>query len=233
MKQRRKRKAEPERMHAARVLVEGNAFPGLFARASEAIAITGRAPPGFRRALERVLGTTVLETGIAGSPLAGLYCALNSNGIVLPATALGEEVAALKRAGLNTAVLRTPHTALGNNIVANDRGALANPRMKRGEVAEVSDALGVEVVPASIAGYNTVGSVCVATNRGFLAHNDAGEEELRAIESVLKVKGGIGTCNMGVPFVGLCLVANSRGYLAGEPTTGFELARIDQALELV
>ncbi|MEM4389466.1 MAG: translation initiation factor IF-6 [Candidatus Micrarchaeia archaeon] len=220
-------------MHAAKVLIEGNAFPGLFARASESIAVVGRAPPDFRRALGRVLRTDVLEIGIADSNLVGLYCVLNSHGIVLPAIAFSEEIAALKRAGLNVAVVRTQYTALGNNIVANDKGALANPRMRREEMARISDALGVEVVPTSIAGYNTVGSVCVATNRGFLAHNDANAEELQTIESVLKVKGGIGTCNMGVPFVGLCLVANSRGYLTGEPTSGFELARIDQALGMV
>jgi len=220
-------------MHVEKVLIEGNAFPGLFARASDSIALTGFVPEGFRRTLRRILGARVVEVGVAGSNLVGLYCVMNSNGVLLPGMARAEEARALAREGLNAVMLKTRHTALGNNIVANDRGAVANPRMSREELGRAGDALGVEVVPMTIAGYNTVGSVCVATNRGFLAHNECSEEKLKEIEEVLKVRGGIGTCNMGAPFVGLCVVANSRGYLAGEPTTGFELARIDQALGFV
>jgi len=35
---------------------------------------------------------------------------------------------------------------------------------------------------------------------------------------------------MGVPFVGLCVIANSNGSIAGEITSGFELQRMDEAL---
>ncbi|PIZ26153.1 MAG: translation initiation factor IF-6, partial [Chloroflexi bacterium CG_4_10_14_0_8_um_filter_57_5] len=74
----------------------------------------------------------------------------------------------------------------------------------------------------------TVGSACVLTNKGFLLHNSAGPE-LEEFEELLGLKGGIGTANMGVPFVGICLLANSNGYVTGADTGGFEMHRIGEA----
>ena len=42
----------------------------------------------------------------------------------------------------------------------------------------------------------------------------------------------IGTINHGVPFIGSGLVANSKGALVGDLTTGIELGRIEEALNL-
>jgi len=53
---------------------------------------------------------------------------------------------------------------------------------------------------------------------------------LKKIEDVLKVEGDIGTVSFGSPFVGASLLANSRGFLVSEQTTGPELQRIDEAL---
>ena len=217
-------------MFAEKILVEGNAFPGLFARSSDSLTITGFIQEKFKLALERVLQTKIISIGLAGSNLAGIYCALNSKGIVVPHFALASEVRALKSLGLNVLVLKGRFTAIGNNVVANDSGAVANPFMSREEVEQVSDALGVEVVQRPIAGHTTVGSACVATNKGFLAHRDAGEEELEELGKIFKVRGGIGTCNMGVPYTRISLVANSKGFVYGERTSGFELSRIVESL---
>jgi len=40
----------------------------------------------------------------------------------------------------------------------------------------------------------------------------------------------VGTVNFGSPLVGSGILANSRGYVAGDETTGPELGRIEDAL---
>ena len=217
-------------MHAEKVLVEGNAFPGLFARSSDKITLTGMVPEKFASSMERVLKTRVARIGLCGSSLCGIFSVINSTGIIVPHLALSSEIAQLKKLGLNVLALKGRHSAVGNNLIANDRGAIANPRMDKKTLKLAADALGVEITQMEIAGHQTVGSVCIATNRGFLAHHNTRDDELEKIESALRVKGGIGTLDMGVPFVGLCAVANSSGFVVGEPTSGFELARMDEAL---
>jgi translation initiation factor 6 len=41
----------------------------------------------------------------------------------------------------------------------------------------------------------------------------------------------IGTINHGVPLIGSGLVANTKGAIVGNLTTGIELGRIDEALK--
>ena len=66
--------------------------------------------------------------------------------------------------------METKKTAYGNLVLANDKGALCDPRMKEPQIKEISEALGVEVFPGQIAGLPYVGSLAVATNKGVLAH---------------------------------------------------------------
>jgi translation initiation factor 6 len=43
----------------------------------------------------------------------------------------------------------------------------------------------------------------------------------------------VGTACAGLKFVGLCVVANSKGALAGSSTTGPELGRIESSLGFI
>ena len=79
--------------------------------------------------------------------------------------------------------------AHGNNIVVNDKGGIISDRITREETLRMQDTLGVDLVQIQIAGYHTVGSCCIATNKGFLTHFKTSEEEFSAIESALKVRG--------------------------------------------
>ena len=119
------------------------------------------------------------------------------------------------------------HTALGNLVACNDKGAVISPKIS--DPALVEDVLGVKVKVMEIAGHEEVGSCCIATNKGFIAHPEA-EDELRLLKRILKVEGKTGSVNFGFPFVKSGLVANSNGYLAGLGTTGIELGRVDEAL---
>lgn len=182
---------------------------------------------------EASLRTRIVRVSAGDSNLLGIYFAMNSSGVVLPNLMRESEVAVLKAAGLNVHVSREKNNAHGNNIAVNDRGGIINPHVGRPEAKEMEDALGVELVPMSLAGYTTLGSACIATNTGFLAHYRANGDEMKALQDALKVEGSRGTVNTGTGFVAYGAVVNKNGYIAGEGTTAFELGRLEEALGLI
>ncbi|VVC01006.1 Translation initiation factor 6 [uncultured archaeon] len=211
----------------------GNPYIGLFARSSDRLAAVDiSASPKFLHAL-CALEVPVVKATFGGSGFAGIFLAMNSNGAVLPSFCSREEIALFKSHGLNVATVSAEVSAAGNNIAANDFGAIANPDVPRGKLKEISDCLGVEVHPMMVAGYATVGSAVLATNKGFVAHNRASEEELKQLHSIFRVEGVNSTLCTGTAFVSLCALANSKSALFGESCTGFEMGRAVDALAIL
>jgi translation initiation factor 6 len=214
----------------------GSASIGVYSLATEKIAVV---PPIVSKAkasrLENCLRIKVVRTTIGESVLVGALASANSNGIVLPHYVAEEEVDAVKLEApdINVAIMETKRTAYGNLVLANDKGAIADPRLKAEDLANISDALGVEVVTGEIAGLPYVGSLATATNKGALAHPLLKEEEQQRLKEVLKVPVDLGTINCGIPYVGMGLIANSHGAVAGFVTTGPELFILGQALDVV
>jgi len=122
--------------------------------------------------------------------------------------------------------------AFGNNILVNDNFALVHEKYDKKTVREIADVLDVETEKGTIAGFRTVGSAAVVTNKGLLAHPLTQPDELERLKELFKVPGNIGTANFGVGQVGACLVANSTGAVIGIHSTGIELGRIEDALEI-
>lgn len=209
----------------------GNPFLGLFFRANNSAAIVPiNAQEKNTLAIKSALGVEVIELSLGGSNLIGLYTAMNNNGIVLSNVAEENEIAVLKKAGLNILISTEINNAHGNNICVNDKGGMINPHVDSKERKKMEDVLGVEIVPLSIAKYTTVGSVCHCSNKGFLVHYAANEEEMKVIEDALKVQGDKGTLNTGVGFVGIGIVGNDKGFVVGEASTGFEIGKVESAL---
>lgn len=222
-------------MQIAQINFHGDHNLGLFGKSSDKVCILGNfVPDKSLEKIESLLKVNVLKTSIANTDLAGIFCCMNSNGLIIPNIANEREVARLKilkkKFGMNIAVLGTTFTALGNLILCNDKGAVISKVFSKKEKKRIEDCLGVESEYASVAGITTVGSCGVATNKGCLLHRDAAEEEMKLIEDVLKVPVDIGTANFGSPFVGSCMIANSTGAVIGESTTGPEVTRIMEAL---
>ena len=210
----------------------GNPHIGLFARASDRLVIADvSASPKFLSSLEQ-LKVPVVKATFGGSGLAGIFASLNSNGIIISPSCSKEEITLFKSHGLNVATIPGQFSAAGNNIAANDHGAVANPEIPRAVLKRMSDCLGGEVVPKRVAGYVTSGSCVIATNKGFAAHNRCTEQELKELQSILGVPGANCTLNAGVAAVSIGAVANSKGALFGESSTGFEVGRVAGALGL-
>jgi translation initiation factor 6 len=208
---------------------------GVYSLATEKIVLVPKMLPEEKaQKIADWLQTKLVHTTVGGSLLIGALAAANSNGIILSSFARQEELDAIKASFEgNIVVMESRKTAFGNLVLANDKGAVVDSRMKPHIIKQVSDALGVEAVPGTIAGLTYVGSLAVATNKGVLAHPMLKEEEKKILESTLKVPVDVGTVNCGIPYVGTGLIANSHGAVAGSLTTGPEMFIIGNALDVV
>jgi len=215
--------------------IVGSASIGVYSLANDKIVIIPKMVP-LEKA-ERTaewLKVKLVHTSIGGSVLAGALAYANSNGILLPNSVRDEELAAIKSSFEgNVAIMETKKTAYGNLVLANDNGAVVDPRFKEPEIRQIADTLGVEAIPSEIAGLPYVGSLAVATNKGVLAHPLLKDEERKILESVFKVPVDVGTINCGIPYVGTGLIGNRHAAVAGSLTTGPEMFIIGNALDVV
>lgn len=184
-------------------------------------------------AVETTLKTKIVKISMGDSNLLGVYIAMNSNGVILPNIVKQEEADALKKMGLNVYISSGKFNAYGNNIAVNDNGGVINPNIEKEDSKKIADTLGVELVPMLIANFSTVGSACIATNTGYLAHFKASDDELDKLRGVFRVNGNKGTMNTGTGFVSYGAVVNKNGYVIGESTTAYEIGRLEEALDLV
>lgn len=215
--------------------IVGSASIGVYSLATENIVIIPRMVPQKKaQEFAHWLKTKLAYTSISGSVLAGALACANSNGILLPHSIREEELAQIKSVfDGNITIMETKKTAYGNLVLANDKGAVVDPRFKQNEIKQISETLGVEAVPTEIAGLPYVGALAVATNKGLLAHPLLKDEERKILENVFKVPVDVGTVNCGIPYVGTGLLANSHAAVAGSMTTGPEMFIIGNALDVV
>ena len=215
--------------------IVGSASIGVYSLATENMVVIPRMVPQ-KKAQEFAdwLKVKLAYTSISGSVLAGALACANSNGILLPNSVRDEELVNIKSVFEgNLMIMETKKTAYGNLVLANDKGAVVDPRLKAPEIKQISETLGVEVVPIEIAGLPYVGSLAVVTNKGLLAHPLLKDEERKVLEAVFKVPIDVGTVNCGIPYVGTGLIANSHAAVAGSMTSGPEMFIIGNALDVV
>ncbi|HVO37105.1 MAG TPA: translation initiation factor IF-6 [Candidatus Acidoferrum sp.] len=213
----------------------GSPSIGVYSLATEKIVIIPKPVPlEIAERIEQWLKIKLIYTTIGGSVLVGSLACSNSNGILLPNYVRKEELDALESVFEgNITIMETKRTAYGNLVLANDHGAIVDPRLRESDVKQVSETLGVEVASGEIAGLPYVGKLAMATNKGVLAHPLLKDSERKTIEDVLKVPVDVGTINCGIPYVGTGLIGNSRAVVAGSMTTGPEMFIIGNALDVV
>ncbi len=215
--------------------IVGSSSIGVYTLATENfVAIPVMVPKEKAQEYADWLKVPLIYSQIGGSVLFGALACANSNGILLPNYVRNEELDQIKLVFKGTVkVMETKKTAYGNLVLANDKGAVVDPRFKPKEISQISETLGVEAVPTEIAQLPYVGSLAVATNKGVLAHPMLTSEEKKTLENVFKVPIEVGTINCGIPYVGTGLIANSHAAVAGSMTTGPEMFIIGNALDVV
>ncbi len=203
---------------------------GAFSRVTDHWVLQAPSNEPTTRGLFDLFEKQPTTTTVGQSTLVGILTAGNQNGLLVPHIVLDEELEALQE-GLDLPIipLESKLTALGNLILANDHAALVSTEFSKTDIKAIRDALGVEVEAKTLAGSDLVGSYCVVTNQGLLAHTDISEEELEWLASFFSVETEIGTINCGVPYISIGLLVNLKAAAAGFETTGPELMRITEA----
>lgn len=216
-----------------RISFNGSPNIGVFVANTEELAVV---PPELSQQdveiIKQELKVEIIRTTIDESSVVGSLVAGNSHGLIVSKYTLDSEILKLQKF---TRVAKLPDkmTAVGNLILANDYAAIVHPQLSKKAIEVINRTLKVKAVKGTIAGLKTVGTAGVATNRGLLVHPNLTEEELKLLEKVFELPVDIGTVNLGSPLIGTALIANSKGYLAGSLTTGFELGRIEEALGFI
>lgn len=211
----------------------GNPYIGVYCVANESFSLAPfDAPASLLDDIRDALGVEVQKTILASTTILGTLMATNSYGAIISGMAALSEVRPLKGHIPMVKRIKDRLNACGNNILVNDNAALINPELSEGAARQIEQALQVEVVRGTVAGYNTVGSVCVATNKGILCHPNTSKAEMEMLRSVFKVPVAIGTLNYGAPVVGACMIANSKGAAVGFRSTPIELGRVEDALSI-
>lgn len=211
----------------------GNSYIGVYCKVSEDFAfIPKNLTKADKKTIEETLKVEVVEFSIAGSTILGSLIAVNMNGIIVADFIGEEEIEILKKKKINFSIINSQLNAVGNNILANDKKALVNFQYDEESKKLISEILNVEVLEGSIAGIKTVGMCAVATNKGVLCHPKIREDELQKLKDFFNLPVNIGTVNYGMPLIGAGAIANSKGGIAGNLTTGIELGRIEDALEI-
>lgn len=221
-------------MGVAKLSIGGNSFVGAFGIATDLFSLVGKtALDKHISMIKENLGVEIHRVSIDGSDLIGVYTVANSRSVLIPEITTPEEEALIKKSlpGINVQRLKTDLNALGNNILANDKIAIVNPEYSSYEMKAIEAALGVEVIKLEAGGFRTVGASNILTNNGIVLNNRSSDDDLEAIRPFVK-NYSQSTANLGSLSLRLSVIANSKGLVVGDETTGFELARMTEGLGL-
>lgn len=219
-------------MAIAQVDINGNPYIGIYCAVNKDVALVPfDLDKKVQKKMEEALKLEIVCFSICSSRLIGSLLALNSNGAIVNNFAETSEVQTLKKF-VNVSILDEKLNAIGNNVLTNDNGALVHKNFEKESIKLIEDALDVEVMQGTIAGVKTIGTAAIITNNGGLCHPKIKDDENKFLKSLFKVDISPGTANYGTPLVGACLIANSIGAVTGTTTTGIELGRIEDGLNL-
>jgi len=206
--------------------LERNPFIGAFGITNEEITLLAvDFVQKKKKIAEEALSTEVLLTTVARTNLVGILTVGNSNGVVLPYNAEDYEISKLKKLDIKMGILPTKFTALGNMILCNDKGAIISEKLKK-EAKIIEDILDVEVFVSDPINFGSMG---LCTNNGSLVHPSLSNMK-DELEKALKVEVDIGSANRGVYYLGMCVLANTKGALVGDLSTGPEINKIEDIL---
>lgn len=206
----------------------------MFCRTDEKVAFLQKGlTKKVKNKISSVLDVELVELSIADSSIIGSLLSLNSKGAVVCDFIDEKSFDVICKKGFDVAVISDKFNAAGNDILVNDYGCIVHPDVKDKTIKEIKNTFDVPTFRGTIGGLKTVGMAGVVTNKGLLSHPKVSEEEKKQLEKVFDVPVMLGTVNHGSPVIGSGLVANTKGAIIGNLTTGIEMGRIEEALAFI
>ncbi|MCL5430125.1 MAG: translation initiation factor IF-6 [Candidatus Marsarchaeota archaeon] len=221
-------------MGVAKCSIKGSDYVGVFATTTnEYTFLCDDAGRVVESLILHNLGTKIVPLSIGGTDMVGLFLKANSNGIVVSNIIERHELERLKKSvGINVEVINSNLNAVGNNIMVNNKIAVINPEYDVKIAGQIRDALGVEVIREETDGFKTVGANNMLTDKGFVINNRATDTQKERLDKSTGFDSIRTTANTGSLGIGISVLANANGALIGNSTTGYELSRIMEALDL-
>ncbi len=208
----------------------GSSYVGLFSIANDSICfVPSSAEEKAIKTIEECLDVKAIKTTIYDSSLLAVFAKMNNKEIILPSYAMKREIELIEKE-IKVKIINTEQ-ALGNLMELNDTGAVISNTLKKSAVEQIKKETKLNILQTNLAKTDAVGSSLILTNKAFLVSPNAEKEEIKNIEETLHIRGGSSTANTGDSFIRNSVLANTKGAVAGDLTTGFELTRIDEALE--
>ena len=212
-------------------------YAGVFCSTNDNLTLV---PPGIpaddMEAISEALGTKLEIITLGGSRVLGTLIAMNNNGILVSNIVTDLELEKFAQISklhkIDFGVLPDRSNAIGNNFLVNDSGGFSNERLGKRAKDKAEEILKINLVSQSINDMDTLGMIGCITNKGGLCHPDTSTSEKSEMEKVFDIKLMEGTVNFGLPLVGAGIVANSNGAVCGRQSTGVELGRMEEALNL-
>ncbi|MFH1212071.1 MAG: translation initiation factor IF-6 [Candidatus Woesearchaeota archaeon] len=218
-------------MGALIIGVAGNPNVGLYGFATDKYVLLSKEfPQKIVEAIEAALGVPAFQVEIAGTPLVGAFVNGNEDCLLAPDIIFDSEAEKLKKAGINFRIIPTRLTCLGNNLLIGPKGAFANPEFSDADIKLIEKALNIPVERKGFLDINAVGSLGAFNHKKLLIHHDLPAKDVRLIERKLGVKVGLGTINMGNPYVKSGIISNKNGFIIGHASGGPEINNVEEVL---
>ncbi|HSV49120.1 MAG TPA: hypothetical protein VLH35_02305, partial [Candidatus Acidoferrales bacterium] len=133
--------------------IVGSPSIGVYSLATELMVMIPQVVPDDKaKEYADWLNVPLIHTSVSGSVLIGSLVCANSNGLLVSNSIRNEELERIKAVFKgNITVMDTKKTAYGNLVLANDKGAVVDPRFKPNDLKLIQDTLGVEAIPSEIA----------------------------------------------------------------------------------
>ncbi len=185
--------------------------------------------------LKKILAVPILQVALYGTELVGLFCVATSDTVLLPNIIYPKELERLEEglAKLKVKIhtIKTEHTALGNCILINDKAGIVSTVYDKKTFVKIREIFKkVELLQADCANTSVPGSVGKVTNKGGIFSPNLSDHDISKVEGLFGFEVGLGTVNIGNPFVSSGILANGFGFAVGGSSSGYEVARIDESL---
>lgn len=152
---------------------------------------------------------------------------MNNKEIIVPSFITNKEINEIEKE-IKIRIIETEN-ALGNLMEINDNNAIISKTLNKNVYDQIKKT-GLGILQTNLARTDAIGSSIVITNKAFLINPNATSEEIKIVQQSINIKGGSSTANTGDAFIRNSVIANSKGILVGEKTTGHEMSRIEEAL---
>lgn len=218
-------------MNFAKGTIRSSPYVGVFCSATDDyVLVPYSILPKELKIVEEKLDVRAVKANIGNSGLLGVLTRGFGSKFVASALLENEERRALESEGIEVLTIRENFTSTGNLIALNKNGGVASPLFSEQTIKDITGFFGVKFERILLAGSELAGACVTVTNKGLITNPNISEKDFKRLEALFAVKGKATTANYGDLFVANSVIANSKGAIAGDKTSGIELGRIDEGL---